>query len=610
MTLKYSSKRPHVIPGRSSGRSFRRKFALQLTLIGGVLFLTGCNAGLSTTNNSDVSGIALSKTPPAEQQVAGASRLVEASRPMDANTMFQILAAEMMVQRGQPAQAFDVIYELALKTQDVGLAERAFELSMSTYDTQKIEAATLLWRDVSPQAAIAWRASFLISLRQNELKQALEQWHRYHSFSKDGLEGDFLLTAQRVSTTAKPEIGIAFMQALSKDFPDTWASFFALGYVAQAHGELEVSLKALEKAQTLQTPESMAQINRLLAKLYLQLPPPEKGLESLAPYLQDNPEDWVVQERVARLEVQASRYDAAEARYQNILKTVPEAYTARLSLALLQIERKAYLKAEVNLNQVLQVDGYGNVANYYLGLLSQEQQEYGKALRYFSKVSSNNYYIDAQLHRAEIYFSMSELAKAIQVLDLIKTEQPQDKVKVYRAKGVFYSYDNQYPQAVEEFERVLQIDPGHIEVLMAQALMLYKLEAFERYERNLKRVIEQDPKEVDALNALGYFYVEKNSNLEVAEDLLNQAHALAPDSYYVLDSLGWLYFQKQEYARAEEFLKKALAIKVDDEVLIHLISTYWEMGEHSKAKAVWRKYHAGFLQNERLQLLIEELEAP
>jgi len=596
LTLKYISNRTRIIQ------------SIPLVFISSFLLLSGCSASFLTSNDSNVSGVALPSSPPVEEYDDALSSVPEDSLHVDADTMFQILAAEMMVQKGQPAQAFDLIYELAVNTRDAGLAERAFELSITTYDAKKIESATNLWREVSPQEPIAWRASFLISLSQGSIDLALKQWHRYHDLSEEGLDKNLLLTAQRVSSSIQPEDSIVFMQSLTQAFPESWAAYFSLGYVAHVHGQFDLAMGALEKARTLQTTESEPQINRLLAKLYLELSLPQRGLDALEPYLKKYPEDWAVQEHVARLEVQAKLYDAAEARYENILKSVPDAYTSRLSLALLQIERKSYAQAEASLDKVMLANGYENVANYYLGLLHQEQKHYEKALLHFAVVTADNYYLDAQLHRAEIYFSMNEMAKAIQVLDLIEVEKPQDKIKVYRAKGVFYSYANKYSQAIEQYEKVLAIDSGHIEVLMAQALLFYKLEQFDAYERNLKRVIKLEPNEVDALNALGYFYVEKDSHHEVAEILLKKAYALAPENYYVLDSLGWFYFKKQNYTLAEEYLQKALAVQVDEEVLIHLISTYWKQGDHEKARSLWQRYHKNFLQNKRLQGLINKLE--
>ena len=73
---------------------------------------------------------------------------------------------------------------------------------------------------------------------------------------------------------------------------------------------------------------------------------PEEGIKALTPYIEKHPDDLLVQERVARLEVQAVRYDDAEKRYLQILKVEPNALTSRLSVALIQIEQNKYEQAE------------------------------------------------------------------------------------------------------------------------------------------------------------------------------------------------------------------------------------------------------------------------
>ena len=110
------------------------------------------------------------------------------------------------------------------------------------------------------------------------------------------------------------------------------------------------------------------------------------------------------------------------------------------------------------------------------------------------------------------------------------------------------------------------------------------------------------------LNALGYFYVERHTKLDQAYILLNKALKLEPNSYYILDSLGWYYYQVKEFDKAISYLQEAFDIEKDDEVLIHLVSAYWQNQEINRAKSLWKKYHNNFLQNDRVQKLINELE--
>ena len=527
--------------------------------------------------------------------------------PLKAGDMYQIMVAEMMALKGFEAQAFDIVFKLAYKLRSADLAERAFQLSMKTYDAKKITNATVLWREVDPQASTPWRASFLLALRENNIDQALLDWDRYRSLSDETLERDLLIVSQKVSASSPPKSGMLFLQKLTERYPNNWASYFALGLVADSANRFDVALSALEQAKALQTEASEAQINQFLAKLYLQNPPAEIGIVALTPYLEKHPTDWLVQERMARLEVQASRYEDAVKRYKMILEAEPKAHSSRLSLALIQIERKNFKAAEENLLEVQSQKGFSDVVNYYLGLINQELGESKKALSYFKKVKEGHYYVDAQLHSAEIYFVLKENARTFDILTATKTNNPKELVKLSRAKAIFYSASNQPKKAIEAYKSVLLLDGDNVNALMNQAMLFYDLQQFDAYVDNLKRVIQLDPDEADALNALGYFYADQGENLVEAEALLMRAYRLDPESYYILDSIGWLYFQKGQYDLAKTYLQKALAIQMDDEVLIHLIKAHWKLGEKEQARTLWQENHKKFLQNSELQGLMESL---
>jgi tetratricopeptide (TPR) repeat protein len=249
------------------------------------------------------------------------------------------------------------------------------------------------------------------------------------------------------------------------------------------------------------------------------------------------------------------------------------------------------------------------VGNYYLGILYQDSDRNELAISSFERVKSASYYVDAQLHLAEIYFAQNKSEESFAILDAMELAQPADQVKVLRAKAIFNSAQDKYLPAVELYNQVLKIEPDNTDVLKAQSLMLYKLKRYIEYEANLLKVLKLDNNDTDVLNALGYFYVEQNIKLDQAFTLLNKALSIEPNSYYILDSMGWYYFQIKEYDKALNYLNKAFSVEEDDEVLIHLITTYWHNKEFNRAKLLWQKYHKTFLQNDRVQNLINELES-
>jgi len=588
---------------------------LLLSLLAGISF-TALLSGCALMNETSKQVLAPKPTTQSDKttEILNESDKVMANSPLlDSSTMFEILAAEMMVQKGQVVNAFDILYSLAVKTRDEGLAKRVFQISMATYNVDNIEKATILWRQVSPDSSVAWRASFLLSLRNTKLDLALEQWQTYHQLSEAGLESDLITSAAKVAASVPKDQGLQFFNRLTQQYKQAWSAYYALGMVATVYQDPEMGIPAVEKALDLlpksEREASSPLLYNLLSKLYLMNGNPEKGIEVLTSYVDNNPNDLILQERMARLEVQAKRYEAAERRYQAIIEIEPEAHTSLLSLALIQLERKAYDLAEKNLLAVSKDKSYQSVGNYYLGILYQDSDRNELAISSFERVKSASYYVDAQLHLAEIYFAQNKSEESFAILDAMELAQPADQVKVLRAKAIFNSAQDKYLPAVELYNQVLKIEPDNTDVLKALSLMLYKLKRYIEYEANLLKVLKLDNKDTDVLNALGYFYVEQNIKLDQAFTLLNKALEIDPNSYYILDSMGWYYFQVKEYDKALNYLNRAFSVEEDDEVLIHLITTYWHNNETNRAKLLWQKYHKIFLQNDRVQNLINELES-
>jgi tetratricopeptide (TPR) repeat protein len=77
--------------------------------------------------------------------------------------------------------------------------------------------------------------------------------------------------------------------------------------------------------------------------------------------------------------------------------------------------------------------------------------------------------------------------------------------------------------------------------------------------------------------------------LDEAEDLILRALKISPDDGFYIDSLGWVYYQKGDYARSVEQLERAVEITVDDPTIIeHLGDAYQKAGKSDRALA---RYH-------------------
>jgi tetratricopeptide (TPR) repeat protein len=73
-------------------------------------------------------------------------------------------------------------------------------------------------------------------------------------------------------------------------------------------------------------------------------------------------------------------------------------------------------------------------------------------------------------------------------------------------------------------------------------------------------------------------------------ELIQRAIELKPDSGFILDSLGWVYFGKGEYEQAVHYLEKALELTPDDPTINeHLADAYLKQEEYTKALDYYKK---------------------
>ena len=106
----------------------------------------------------------------------------------------------------------------------------------------------------------------------------------------------------------------------------------------------------------------------------------------------------------------------------------------------------------------------------------------------------------------------------------------------------------------------------------------------------LKKTIELDLNNVEALNYLGYTYAEKGINLDEAFQLIERAVNLEPGSGYIRDSLGWVYYKKGFYNDALREIKKALELTKNDPVIFeHLGDVYLKLDDKENAIDAWQK---------------------
>lgn len=95
---------------------------------------------------------------------------------------------------------------------------------------------------------------------------------------------------------------------------------------------------------------------------------------------------------------------------------------------------------------------------------------------------------------------------------------------------------------------------------------------------------------IPALNNLAALYADQLKQLEKAHTLARQAHDRAPGDPMVADTLGWILFQRGQYAGALPLLElSADKLPTDIAVLHHLAMTYYFLGQETAARQTFAR---------------------
>ena len=192
-----------------------------------------------------------------------------------------------------------------------------------------------------------------------------------------------------------------------------------------------------------------------------------------------------------------------------------------------------------------------------------------------------------------MHFSNEEDDKAIKVLEEVNTTHPSFITR--EALGRARLIRENYAEALPMYETL--VNSMSEEELKANTQPLYfrgicyeRKKQWSKAEADFKRVLAFEPDNADALNYLGYTWVDRGENLTEAFDMIRKAVELEPNSGAITDSLGWAHYKLGQYQEAKKQLEDAVALSPSSATIIdHLGDVYWKLGRFREAGYQWER---------------------
>lgn len=178
--------------------------------------------------------------------------------------------------------------------------------------------------------------------------------------------------------------------------------------------------------------------------------------------------------------------------------------------------------------------------------------------------------------------------QAVPYLDETVRTSP-DNWKALMALARIHYEGERWKPALENFRRVLDIRPNHVDALLGAGEVSLKLNDLPGAEKFLRKGIEADPKNADAANQLGLVCVRQNKNAE-AKQWFEKAISIHRDHTGAINNLGVLYAELGQSNDAIAAFRYGIEVAPeDDELYLNLGRLYVQMGDREKARDLMRQ---------------------
>lgn len=220
---------------------------------------------------------------------------------------------------------------------------------------------------------------------------------------------------------------------------------------------------------------------------------------------------------------------------------------------------------------------------------------------YYRKVTGGDHYLDARDMLSLLLYEDQRYNESIEILHQLQNAEMKFAVKAYRLEAQISKDQGNTDNAIKILSQSLKILPKNPDLLYDRAMLYESIDKMDELEKDLLTVINDDPNNFEALNALGYSFADHDIKLEEALDYINQAIELAPENPAIIDSLGWVQYKLGRYTEAEANFNKALKKGIKDpELYIHLYHTLIKLNKQDEAQTLLNKAKDLFPKNEKI----------
>lgn len=504
--------------------------------------------------------------------------------PFPAETLYALLAAEIAGQRNRFDFALNNYLEQATATRDTGIIERAMEISEFLGAHQQALDMALLWTEVAPDDPTALRSAALQLARAGHHEDAMQAMQQVLLLEDDTHFDLLALAALQADSETRQGLLENLLDLLSR-YPDNPQLSFAAALLLQEDQRPEEALAILQE----HTRERRSSASVMLqSRLHAGLGEQEQAISILQQGVSEFPDDPRLRLLLARMLVSTDDYPGAIEHFRELARQNPDDSEMQLALALIELESGDTEAAIAELQQLLDQDPENTSAAYHLGQAHEQAGQTEQAFSVWQGIKAGDEYLPARLRITRLLLEQQRMDELATFMQNERNRHPQRALELYlvEIEALMPGHTEQAMQRTDEALAEFELNTN---LLYTRAILSERLGDPAALEADLRSILQREPDNSMALNALGYTLADRNERLDEALQLIEQAHTLKPEDPAIIDSLGWVHYRLGNIELAEELLRRAFAAFPDPEVGAHLGEVLWQQGKHREAREVWNE---------------------
>ena len=550
--------------------------ALLLTLLG------GCASTVADRPDASAAAEATDAAAPADAPAAPVEPPVP-ERPIPAASVYPLLAAEFALRQRDYARALETYLEQAPLLRDPAISAHATRLAQYLQrEDAALEAATL-WAELEPDSSEARDTLATLLIRQGRTPEALTQLAAVARLEGDARFPALLNRFDELPPAEQAALDDAVTELLPA-FEGSVPLRLTAALIAAERDDPARARARLNEVFALDPQQHQA----LLLDARLRMDAGERNpLARIEAALDAEPDNDRLRLQYARL---LARDDMTAARQQFEILSVnnPRDGDILFSLALINEELGDRVAAKAYLRQVLALGQRPDDVYFALGRMAEEDGELAKAIQHYMQVGDGPEFVAANARIGELLLRAGELPRFLGHFTTLRQSYPPRSEQLYALQANLLNAAGRTETVLEVLGEGLDAHPGSTSLLYSRSVAHERSGDIAAAELDLRTILDREPDNATALNALGYTLANRTTRYQEARALIARALALEPEEPAILDSMGWVLYHQGEYEQALDYLTRAYAAFPDPEVAAHLGEVLWASGDREGARRIWQ----------------------